>query len=104
MLKKSEKLSKKDFSVISNKKILRGQYLDIGYLLSSKTKVAVVVSKKISKRAVDRNKIKRKVFNIFKEIKLKNNYFIVFYPKKETLYLPYEKLKLSILEMSDKIQ
>ncbi len=104
MLKKSERLSKKDFSAISNKKILRGQYLDIGYLLSSKTKCAVVVSKKISKRAVDRNKIKRKIFNIFREIKLKDSCFIIFYPKKEVLYLPYEKLKLNILEMSVKIQ
>ena len=104
MIKKSERLSKKDFSGISNKKIIRGQYLDIGYLLSSKTKCAVVVSKKISKKAVDRNKIKRRILAIFKDSKPKNNAFVIFYPKKETLYLPYEKLKLIILEMSAKIQ
>lgn len=104
MLKKSEKLSKKDFSVIANKKIERGQYLDIGYISSTKTKVVCVIAKKIIKKAVDRNKIKRKVYNIFKEIELNNNYFIIFYPKKEILFVPYEKLKLSISEMFAKLK
>jgi len=107
MLKKSEKLKTKDFSVVmQGKKIERGQYLDIGYLLSPKTKIAVIISKKTIKKAVDRNKIKRQIFNIYKEIrkdKKINNMFILFYPKKEILYIPYEKTKLVISEMFDKI-
>ncbi len=93
---KKNRLSKKDFSLISKKKIIRGSFFDISIIEKEglpSFKVSCVVSKKTAKRAVDRNKMKRKIYNLFMEHKneLKPNFYII-YPKREVLYTKYDNL------------
>lgn len=64
-------------------------------------KIAVVVSKKVDKRATVRNKIKRKVLFILKELVPKKNDF-VFFLKKASLERSDEDLKKEISEALSK--
>jgi ribonuclease P protein component len=70
MLPKSERLDTKRFNEIiaSGRNINAGGFY-IKFLSSEKARFAVVVSKKITKSAIKRHFIKRKVFNVLREIK-----------------------------------
>lgn len=100
---KRERLIKKDFSLLSHKKIIRGSLFDLGYLKSEKIKVGCVISKKILKRAVDRNKLKRKIYNSFSLCKPVKPYIYLFYPKREALYTSNLELKNKISEIFAKL-
>ncbi len=55
--------------VYRNGKVVRGQYLNIKYINNPKRdnfRASVVVSKKVSKSAVTRNKIRRKLYEIIR--------------------------------------
>lgn len=88
MLPKKNRLKKKkDFErVFMNGKIIKCQDLFLKYIDNDKedTKIGIVVSKKVSKKAVDRNKAKRRIREAFRLIgsKLKNgiNMIAVAYP------------------------
>ena len=66
MLPKSKRFTKEDFEGKRPKVFFRGEYLDIAALTLPSQKFACVTAKKTFKRAVDRNLIKRRVFNIRK--------------------------------------
>ena len=100
---KRERLTKKDFSALSRRNMIRNTLFDIGYLASEKTKVACVISKKTLPRAVDRNKVKRKMYNLFRECKPSKPYVVLFYPKREVLYTPYIELKNKMTEIFTKL-
>ncbi len=65
---------------------------------SSPTKAAVVISKKVEKTAVGRNKIKRKIKEILKELKLPTKKTIIIYAKKGIIQTDREALKAEIQE------
>ncbi|MCA9356232.1 ribonuclease P protein component [Candidatus Nomurabacteria bacterium] len=90
MLSKRHKLSKKDFDILDGlkKKKVSQSLFSLVYNKNNEkpSKISVVVSKKISKKATDRNKLKRLIFDQFKDFTLKNKGFsVVVYPKKEAL-------------------
>ncbi len=66
-------------------------------------KFAVVVSKKVDKRATVRNKIKRKFLNILKESSADQKESLVFFLKKVSLDKTDEELKKEIKEVLNKI-
>lgn len=63
-------------------------------------KVAVVVSKKVLKKATERNLLKRRFLSVVSQNKnsffYKNSY--IFYPKKDSISVPYQELEKIILE------
>jgi len=65
--------------------------LSIFFLPYKELKVAVVVSKKISKKAVIRNKIKRRIRHLVREL-LKNGKFVIVV-KKDISNIEFKKLK-----------
>jgi len=67
------------------------EYFVIFFLPDSEFKTAVVVSKKISKKAVIRNKIKRRLRHISREMLKTGRYVIVI--KKDVSNIEFEKLK-----------
>ena len=73
------------------------------------TKVAFVVSKKIDKRAVVRNKIKRRMREAYKELTKANpNYnqwiSLIFSAKKECITADYKIIKAQLKEILEKAQ
>ena len=64
-------------------------------------KASVVVSKKIAKGAVERNKIKRRIYSALqKELKtIKNGFLLSFYPKKEIQKTTHTQLTKQIFEV-----
>lgn len=97
MLKKKYKLSSFEISNILNKKnspykILRGEFFDTKVFLNKDlnfTKVATIVSGKKIKRAVDRNRLRRRFYSILSTYNRQNPEFlnekrlILIYLKKE---------------------
>lgn len=96
MLQKSERLTKTDFVGLRPRIIFRGSFVDIAVIPAEKSRFACVLAKKRVKRAVDRNRIKRKIYHIIKKIKTKNTYLIIVYPKAITLSAEYKQLQEEI--------
>ena len=64
-------------------------------------RIVVVVSSKQEKRAVYRNKIKRRARAIFISEKIPHD--VVFYPSKKSLVMPYPEFKVHFHELIKKI-
>ncbi len=77
---------------------------DSGFASKAPTKVGIVVSKKLSKKAVVRNRIKR----VFREIvrrnfdKIKPGFWIVVQPKRKSLETDYEKINTEFTKILQK--
>lgn len=91
MLKKELRIKKeRDFNKIYRKgAFLGGDFFNINYIdtRGSETRLAVVISKKIAKKAVERNQVKRKVREALRILypSLVQGYDIVVGVKKEAL-------------------
>lgn len=99
MLPKSERLTKDDFVNTYPKVFFRSEYFDVTSISSLQQKFACVISKKRIKKAVTRNKVKRRIFNSIKELLLQKTLsiehkkqYIVFYPKPITQKTDYHVL------------
>lgn len=101
MLPKSKRFTKEDFEGKRPKVFFRGEYLDIAALTLPSQKFACVTAKKTFKRAVDRNLIKRRIFNLIKDIKPNFLYSVVFYPKKGSVTIPFSQLHNEIKKAFD---
>lgn len=60
------------------------------------TKFACVVAKKRIKRAVDRNKARRKIYALIQQIETKSPLFVFLYPTKNILKAPHQELQNEI--------
>jgi len=86
MLKKENRLTKKnDFERVYKKgRGLKADSLFLKILENDKgvTRIGIVVSKKVSKKAVERNKVKRRIREIIRKMDLKSGFdiIIVTYP------------------------
>ena len=90
MLKKQNRLTKKLFSQTKKNKLYEEEFFSFRftYLKAlATTKASCVVSKKIEKKAVNRNKIKRRVYSVLYDIlkKHQSGFIVVVYPKKNFL-------------------
>lgn len=99
MLPKENRLKKeKEFeAVFKGGRTLKGKYVFLRYLINGtdKTKVGFVVSKKISKLAVERNKIKRRMREVvrLKRNSLKDGLSIVIVSLPQIKEAPYKEIK-----------
>ncbi|MDB5259918.1 MAG: Ribonuclease [Candidatus Nomurabacteria bacterium] len=103
MIPKSERLTKQDFNGLRPKIIFRGTYVDVAVSKSEVTKFACIVSKKRIKKATDRNTAKRRVYSILRDVRPKNNFFVLLYPKQNAISGEFLKIKEEISQAFDTI-
>jgi len=90
MLRKADRLTTQEVTALSQGKSVFGTLLSLRFLASKTSKFAVTVSKKVASRAVDRNAIRRKVYDSIGSVQknIKNPVFLMVLPKKEVLKAP----------------
>jgi ribonuclease P protein component len=97
MLPKLKRVTTKDFKGIKTHLVYRGSFFDLSVAPSPlSTKFACIVSKKRIKRAVDRNKARRKIYTLLQEIKTKSPLLVFIYPTKNILTAPFPELQAEI--------
>lgn len=80
MLSKNKRIPRKLFQpLLESKKYLNSQNFSLRVVSADETRVAVSVSKKVSKKAVVRNKIRRRVYSAVLEFipRLSKNLFLI---------------------------
>lgn len=96
MLPKASRITTQDFKGKKTRLIYRGAFFDVSIAQAETTKFACVVAKKRIKRAVDRNKARRKIYTLLASVTTKTPLFIFVYPTKNVLTAPYPALKEEI--------
>jgi ribonuclease P protein component len=104
MLKKRDRLTVEDIEALSKGTSVFSTLISLRYIKASKSKFAVSVSKKIAKTAVDRNRIRRRVYSMLDQITplLKESVHAMLMPKKEFLNEDYVKLGAEITALFQK--
>lgn len=104
MLPKAERLTTEDIKALAQGKSVFGTLVSLRFVPADKTKFAVAVSKKVAARAVDRNRIRRRVYAIVKNTKATFNkaFFVMLSPKKECLTAPKEAIGEDITRLFNK--
>lgn len=98
MLRKADRLTTAEVTALSRGKSVFGTLLSLRFLPAEKTKFSVAVSKKVASRAVDRNAMRRKVYDVLKTASkgLKTGVFAMIMPKKECLDSSPESLGVEV--------
>lgn len=98
MLKKSERIKRAGFS----NRPLRRKRFRFGSIafLTEPPRAAVVVSKKTCPKAVDRNRLKRRIYAILRGFirQQKLHAGVIIYPTREALRTPSQELSQSIFD------
>ena len=103
MLKKNKRFTKKEFEEFLLEKELFTVYNHLGTLKYKKgesEKFAVVTSGKHEKRAVIRNKVRRRIYDLLK--KYFKNKRDIFYTSKQSFTFDYDKTETLIKELFTK--
>ncbi len=108
MLPKRQRITKRLFSEsFSHSKTVSNDFLTLKYKVISEfpSKTSVVVSKKVEKSAVGRNKTKRRIYEIVQNVSknLKIPCILMIFPKKHYLDLSPNEAKKAVLELLSKI-
>jgi len=100
MLKKSNRLTRKEVGeVIKNGKKAHGPLFSLVYVPAETFKATVVVSKKVSSGAAERNKLRRKVYSLLDEESVKKKPFhVMVVVKKRIKEVTFSNFSLSLLE------
>ncbi|MGA1846114.1 ribonuclease P protein component [Deferribacter abyssi] len=105
--KRYERLrKKKEFdNVFVNGQWIKGNLINVCYALSTNRKVGFIVSKKISKKAVIRNKVKRRLREIFRLNKyiLPNKVHLVVIAKQGVEKVNFSELEYDVKQIFQKI-
>lgn len=97
MLPKSKRLTVSDFKGLKTRIIYRGAYFDVASVPKEATKYACIIAKKRIKRAVDRNKARRKVHEALRAVETKEPSYILIYPHKQILLSRPEDIKKELM-------
>ena len=109
MLPKKNRLNREEFdSFLLNKKIESNEICNIAFNFSQNKikKFSCVVSKKVSKKAVERNLLKRRVY-FFLGIninKIKEGVSVIVYLKKVSLEISYQELDKLLIYLLKKVK
>ncbi len=101
MLPKKERLSRAEFNrFFSVGKRQHTPSLQIVFAVDSGLHVSVVVSKKIAKLAVTRNRIRRRIYDIVRNYRTKENVHgvFIFMVKSPVVKMKYEELKVEVID------
>lgn len=108
MLARTKRIPKSEFPSFKDKGIrfLSTLFSGTAYPSSVGTRVSVVVSKKTAKSAVERNRIRRRVYGAVEPylLMVSRGARIIFYPKKEAKKAPASQLQKEIKEALQKIK
>ena len=96
MLPKKKRVTKNTFNTIMEKgSIVSGSFFILRYIKENPPQCAFVVPKKIAKKAILRNSLRRKGYNIIRDYKL-NLFSGLFFFKKESINIPVSELRNDI--------
>ena len=106
MFKKTEKMKRVDFdALLKSGKRIQNSIVSIVFQGAETTKTAVVVSKKVSKGAVQRNLLKRRVFSILKKNRnLFEEKHIAVFVKKTATQGTYQELEKGLVDVLTQIK
>ncbi len=100
MLAKENRLKKrKEFEAIFERgKTIKGKNIIVKYLenRTGETKVGIIVSKKVSKKAVERNKIKRRLREAIRRTDLKRGLSIIIIALPTIKDVPYVEIEKDV--------
>ncbi len=98
MLKKRDRLTTREIESLSLGKSVFGTLISLRILPAKKTKLAATVSKKIIKTAVDRNRMRRRIYAATEAVlsQVRTPAIVMIMPKKECLTLPFTELATEI--------
>lgn len=85
MLPKSKRLTKADFKGLKARVTYRGAYFDVAIVPKDITKYACIIAKKRIRRAVDRNKARRKIYESLRSIEPTSPSYVLVYPTKQAV-------------------
>ncbi len=77
----------------------RFQYGSVSFFPSPTVQVAVVVSKKVARKAVDRNRIRRRAVHALKALTGGVAQGVVYYPTAQVKTVPYKELERLLVEL-----
>lgn len=97
MLRKSARLPSQVF-VGRPKRRMRFEFGSVSFFDESPSRVAVVVSKKVARRAVDRNKIRRRALHALKALHPRLLASVVVYPIASARTVSFAKLRAALEE------
>lgn len=102
MLPSSERLNRLQFNEIASNKDNLVVYNKLGTLkyIAGKTALSVVISRKNEKKAVKRNKLRRRVYSIFNAKKM--NIRGILYVSKSSTYFNFMEIKDLFYELMEK--
>ncbi len=100
MLPKQKRLTRKDFTNLSRLQTCITPYFDVKLSKQDGFKVACIVIKKRFKKAVERNRVKRKVYSAIREGLINKKGYFIFYPKKEIINASYQDILNQIKKIS----
>lgn len=72
-------------------------YFDIAIIPAETTKYACIIAKKRVRRAVDRNKARRKVYEAVSALEPASPSYILIYPNKQAVFATIESMKGELL-------
>ena len=104
MLPKASRLTSKEIEALSLGKTVFSGPISLRFVTQKETKFSISVSKKTLKRAVDRNRLRRKIYSAL-EIpikKIKTAAYVMLMPKKECLDVKNEVLSTELEKLFEK--
>ncbi len=105
MVPKKQRINRETFDEIMKKgRIVHSGLFSLRFLknLEKSTHFSVVVSKKIAKTAVLRNKIRRRIYSILRKT-IKNPYFVILFTKKGVEKAKFSEVKTEIEKIAEKL-
>lgn len=104
MLSKAERLTRKEISYLSHGKSVFGTLISVRFCPAADSKFSVSVSKKVASTAVERNRIRRRVYAAVEDARkaLKKPLFLMLLPKRECSTVPLDALKSDISGLFEK--
>ena len=104
MLQKKKRVTKELFqTVIKSGNTISGSFFMFRYIKQTQPQYAFVASKKVAKRAFDRNKLRRYGYNTIRACSLKN-YVGIFFYKKIPQKSDFKEVKEDILSILSKLR
>ncbi len=105
MLKKRDRLSKREVETLLKKgRRLHSTLLTVAYLPAPHTKAAVVVGKKIAKKAVQRHLLRRRVFHLLERWgALYNGKHVAVLLHPDAAHATYQELEQTLTHLLEKV-
>lgn len=104
MFPKKNRIHSFFFKILGKGRIYHSPLFSVNVLKNKEDnnfRVSVVISKKIAKKATERNLLKRRFLSVLKNNKnlLKNDFLYIFYPKKDVQTADFKEIEFEIIKI-----